>query len=187
MAMLKIDNELADKLALSLTQKPRANLQQLAAMVGISKATLYRIVPTREQLIEALQQQAEQHIREALSTADLSARPYQETLRRLINHILLKKELYIFWTLSLWMDLGDDKPSDLHGYNVTFLTEALEDFFLKGQQAGIFRVDMPAAWLAKSLDYMLYAAAESSQRGEIALLKASELVEKMFTHGAAAG
>ncbi|MBS0849413.1 TetR/AcrR family transcriptional regulator [Citrobacter sp. JGM124] len=184
MVTLKIESELANKLALSLSQKPRANLQQLATMVGISKATLYRIVPTREQLVATLQQQAEQHITDSLLMADLSVPPYLDALSRFIKHILLKKELYIFWTISLGMNSDYGHVSTAHHSATMFLVSPLEAFFLKGQQAGIFRIDMPAVWLAKTLDYLVYAAADSSLRGEIASLKSVELVEKMFIAGA---
>lgn len=187
MVTLKIESKLANRLALSLSQKPRANLQQLATMVGISKATLYRIVPTRELLVATLLRQAEQHIADSLNMADLSATGYLETLSRFIKSILIKKELYILWSTSLWMDLGNDHTPHVYSPDATCLTKPLEAFFLKGQQAGIFRIDMPAAWLAKTLDYLICAAAESSLRGEIASLKSFELVEKMFIAGAVTG
>ncbi|WP_010298975.1 hypothetical protein [Pectobacterium carotovorum] len=181
---LTIEHTLCAKLALAITQKPRANLQQLASMVGVSKATLYRIAPTRELLIDLLHCRAEHHVRESLSIADLTTIFEIESLNRLIRLILTDKELYLFWALTLWMDLGTGKEFSLTGYNPSFLTQALEKFFLEGQQKGVFRVDVPATWLAKSLDYLLYAAAESAQRGEIASLSAPDLVEKLFSHGA---
>ena len=41
-------------LALALVAQPRANLQELARAIGISKATLYRYCRTREELIQRL-------------------------------------------------------------------------------------------------------------------------------------
>lgn len=184
---LLVDTQLSASLALAITQKPRANLQQLATMVGISKATLYRLAPTREGLICLIHAEAERHIQNSLNAADLSSASYEEALSRLIRHILTGKELYLFWSMTLWMDLGTSKDLNVSGYSPSFLTRALEEFFLKGQQAGVFRIDLPATWLAKSLDYMIYAAAESAQRGEIASLSAPELVEKIFYKGAITG
>lgn len=131
-----------------------------------------------------LHARAEKHIQDALVEADLESAPCSDGLKRLINHILTGKELYLFWSLTLWMDLGTGKNFSMKGYSPSFFTKALEAFFLKGQQAGDFRVDVPATWLAKSLDYLIYAAAESAQRGEIASLSAPALVEKVFSTGA---
>lgn len=39
---------------------------------------------------------------------------------------------------------------------------------------------MPARWLAKSHDFLLYAAIESAQRGEIATLGMASMVNKIF-------
>ena len=41
-------------LARALVDRPRASLQEVAAAVGVSKATLYRLCRTRGQLIERL-------------------------------------------------------------------------------------------------------------------------------------
>lgn len=180
------DNSLIAALALAVTKKPRANLQQIAAMAGISKATLYRITPTREQLLEMLYKKAETHIRNSLTDADLYSKHYKEALNCLIKNILAEKELYLFWVSALWIDLGASKEIHLGGYNHSFLTQELELFFKEGQRKGLFCIDMPATWLAKSCDYLIYAAAESTQRGEIGSLSAPDFVEKMFLNGASA-
>ena len=52
--MAEIDDALLSAIAATLLVEPRSSLQALAKAAGISRATLYRISPTREQLVELL-------------------------------------------------------------------------------------------------------------------------------------
>lgn len=183
---IELDDKLAGALALAVSQHPRANLQQLARAAGTSKSTLYRICTTREGVIELLMERTERHMRHALDKADLMQPPFADALRRLTEHLMTGREFYLFWNAALWVNLGDTKDHDMKGYVSSFFSDALEDFFLRGQKAGVFRIDMPARWLAKSYDFLLYAAIESAQRGELATLGMPAIVDKMSLHGASA-
>ncbi|WP_205191731.1 TetR/AcrR family transcriptional regulator [Burkholderia sp. LMG 13014] len=183
---IELDDKLAGALALAVSQHPRANLQQLARAAGTSKGTLYRICTTREGVIDLLMQRAERHMRDALEKADLMQQPFAEALHRLTENLMTGREFYLFWNAALWVNLRDAKDQDMKGYASSFFSDALEDFFLRGQKAGVFRIDMPARWLAKSYDFLLYAAIESAQKGEIATLGMSGIVNKTFLHGASA-
>lgn len=178
-----IDEKLAGALATAVMQKPRANLQQIASMAGISKATLYRISPTRESVIALLTALSREHIENALQRADLSSSSFKDALVCLTEGVMKNRPFYLFWCASLWMDMSDLKNQDMKGYSPSFYSEALESFFLRGQMEGVFRVDLTATWLAKSYDFLLYAAAESAERGEIASVGISDMVCKTFFDG----
>lgn len=181
-----IDERLAGALALAVVQKPRANLQQIARQAGISKATLYRISPTREGLIKMLWDLSSAHMQRALQIADLDRPPFVSALERLTDAAMKGREFYLFWNSALWMDLNDSRQGEVHGYSPSFYSDTLEIFFLNGQKAGVFRIDMSAKWLAKAYDFLLYAAAESAQRGEIALVGMPAMVNMMFMQGGSA-
>jgi len=180
---IEIDAKLAGALALAVAQQPRANLQQIAKSAGISKATLYRISATRDGVIELLMTMADRHMRSSISDSDLDNGQFISALSRLTENLIQQRELYLFWNASLWINLGDTKDQDIKGYSRSFFSDAIERFFLSGQKAGVFRIDMPARWIAKSYDFLLYAAIESAQRGEIASLGIAELVNKTFLSG----
>lgn len=183
---IELDDKLASALALAVSRHPRANLQQLARAAGTSKGTLYRLCPTREGLIDLLMQRVERHMREALEKADLVRRPFADALHCLTEHLMTRREFYLFWNAVLSVDLVAAKSHDTKGCALSFFGDALEDYFLRGQKAGVFRIDMPARWLAKSYGFLLYAAIESARRGEIATLGMSGLVNRIFLHGASA-
>lgn len=178
-----LDDKLAGALALAIAQQPRANLQQIARRAGISKATLYRIAPTREGVIDLLMERAASHLQEALIKADLANLPFADALRRLTTNVIRGGAFYLFWNAAQWVRMLDKKENDEETALPSFYGEALEEFFLRGQKSGVFRVDMPAKWLVKSYDYLLYAAVESAQSGEIATVGMAVMVEKTFLSG----
>lgn len=181
-----LDDKLAGALALAIARQPRANLQQIAKRAGISKATLYRISPTREGIIDLLMERSTKHLQHALEQADLAEPPYALALSRLTANVIRGGDFYLFWNASQWLRMLDDA-----GWGETeipsFYGVALEQFFLRGQKAGAFRIDMPAKWLVKSYDYLLYAAVESALRGEIASVGMAALVDKTFLSGVSEG
>lgn len=177
-----LDDKLASALAIAIAHQPRANLQQIARRAGISKATLYRIAPTREGVIDLLMERATRHLEDALEKAELSEPPFALALSRLTANVIRGGAFYLFWNAAQWVRMLDDK--DLEDAALpSFYGAALEDFFLRGQKAGAFRIDMPARWLVKSYDYLLYAAVESAQRGEIASVGMAAMVDRTFLAG----
>lgn len=179
-----LDEKLAAGLATALAYSPRANLQQIAKSAGISKATLYRIAPTREGLVEMLMERAINHLEAALDAADLASPPFPAALKRLTDRVMTHRGFYLFWNSAQWEYVINAKTVEPENPLPLFYGRALEDFFLRGQQAGAFRIDMPAKWLAKSYDYLIHAAADAAQRGEVAPVGMSEMVQKMFLQGA---
>lgn len=178
-----LNDQLAGALAIAIAQAPRANLQYIAERAGISKATLYRISPTREGLIEMLLERSTKHLQDALFNAELHIPPYPDALLRLTEKLVQGRNFYMFWNAAHWIQMLDAKGETLD--IPSFYGEALEEFFLKGQCTGVFRIDMAAKWLTKAYDYMLFAAVESAERGEIATVGMAPMVMKMFLNGAA--
>lgn len=178
-----LDDKLASALAIALAQKPRANLQKIAKSAGISKATLYRISPTREGVVELLMERATKNLQDALIKADLASPPFMEALGRLTESVIEGRAFYLFWNAAQWVQMLDDKDLDMQAPMPSFYGDALEEFFLRGQKAGVFRVDMPAKWLVKAYDFLLYAAVESAQKGEIATVGMGAMVDRTFLQG----
>lgn len=180
-----LDDTLAGALALAIAQRPRANLQQIAKSAGISKATLNRIAPTRKAVIAMLMERATTHLQEALAKADLATPPFADALSRLTANVVQGRAFFIFWNTAQWVQVIDDQvDTDAEEPLPSFYGEALEEFFLRGQKAGVFRIDLPARWLVKAYDFLLYAAVESANRGEIATVGMESLVDKTFLRGA---
>ncbi|MBN9460894.1 MAG: TetR family transcriptional regulator [Burkholderiales bacterium] len=173
------DNRLLASLALALVDQPRANLQELARAVGVSKATLYRFCRTREQLVERLVAHATRLIGEAIQAAGLDAGPPLEALKRLTANNVEHRELTAF-LIYYW------KPdSALEACPHIDWEAALDAFFLRGQQEGVFRIDVPAPALTEIWVSILLGLVEAERRGRIARAGLPALVERAFLEGAA--
>ncbi|THF61264.1 TetR/AcrR family transcriptional regulator [Pseudothauera rhizosphaerae] len=173
------DGRILAALALALVDRPRASLQELAGAIGISKTTLYRFCRTREQLIERLINHATQVISETLRKAELEQGGPLEGLRRLLANSLEHRELTAF-LMYYWKD-ASVTPSEEAEWNAT-----LDAFFLRGQQAGMFRIDIAAPALTEIWVNILVGLMDAERRGRVARSGLAALVERAFLYGAAA-
>lgn len=173
------DARLMAALAQAMVETPRATLQDLAKAVGVSKATLYRFCRTREQLLERLVSYSKEKVGECISAAQLEVGTPLEALRRLNAHNLEHKELVAF-LMYYWKD-GTQDPDVEASWEVL-----LDNFFLRGQESGVFRIDLSAAVLTELWVTTLLGLVDAERRGRIARAGLPALLEKAFLHGIAA-
>jgi len=172
------DNRILPALALALVDNPRATLQELAKAVGISKATLYRFCRTREQLIERLMSHSAEVFNQVLHMSDLESGPSLEGLKRLIANNMEHRELTVFLMYYWWKADSADSDAEAGWQN------ALDAFFLRGQQQGVFRIDIPAPTLTEIWGSIMIGLVDAERRGRVARAGLSVLIETAFLHGA---
>ncbi len=172
------DNRVLAALAAALVDKPRATLQELAAAIGVSKATLYRFCRTREQLVEQLIHHSIEVFDEAILSADLESAPPLEALSRLIAANLEHRELTTF-LVRHWEEMAATGAQECGQGEA-----ALDAFFLRGQQQGVFRIDIGAAALTEIWTSILIGLVEAERRGRVARAGLAALVERAFLQGA---
>lgn len=181
MSTVTIDEKLLQGLARAVVEQPRATLQELARTVGISKATLYRLCPTREALIQQLLDHATLLMWRVLEDAGLETGTPAAALTRLVELHLAHRDFMNF-LMRYWQPqpvLGSD------GYDAWQKHDArLDAFFLSGQKAGVFRIDMSAACLTDAFINLLFGMAESERRGRVARLDLPLIIERLFLQGA---
>ena len=184
--MSKDDVQLLRALALALARYPRSTLQQLATHAGVSKATLYRMAPTREEVVERIVDHASEVLEQAFDNAGLEDQAPLQALRNLTAALVEIRQFFAFLLMNHWlthMDRGQDphESEECQRY-----IRRMHAFFARGQEAGVFRADVPVLWLARSYDFMLFGMMESEQRGDIEPEAMVELIEHMFLGGALA-
>lgn len=175
----KDDHKLLTALAAAFVKKPRSSLQELAAAVGVSKATLYRFSATRELLIERLLNYGVARVGANIASSALETAPPLEALRALTAKSLEMPEITSFmvnyWELDWEPGIAVSGEWD----------RALDAFFLRGQQEGVFRIDIPAATLTELWVSILTGLLDAEQRGRIARVGLLDVMERAFLHGAA--
>ncbi|EOX3353678.1 hypothetical protein ACPFTX_002647 [Vibrio cholerae] len=178
-----MDKKISSSLSIAFAKKPRASLNEIAKFSGISKATLYRISSKRDELIKSLATIAANNLKEALVKSQLYSGSYDDGIRRLTKNIIDVGPYYIFWNSYKWTDISEGENDFFGEVSPSFYAETLEDFFLSGQKAGFFQLEMSAKWLANAYEYLLFAAIESAYHGQVAKVGIEYLVTETFLRG----
>lgn len=173
------DGGLLASLALAMVERPRASLQELAKAVGVSKATLYRFCRTREQLVDRLLRHSTVKLTEAIETAQLQEAHPLEALKQLNANNLQHRELTSF-LMYYWKDYSTDSDADVQW------EARMDAFFLRGQQQGVFRIDIAAPALTEIWVALLLGLVDAERRGRIARVGMPALMERVFLRGVAA-
>ncbi len=142
MTLISHDERLIKALAVAIVDRPRAMLKELAEAAGVSKATLHRFCGTRDNLVQMLEDHGETVLNQIIQACDLEHAEPLEALQRLIKEHLTHRELLVFLVFQYRPDFLDP-----HGEGARWQSylEALDAFFLRGQQKGVFRIDITAA------------------------------------------
>lgn len=183
MTLISHDERLIKALAVAIVDRPRATLKELAEAAGVSKATLHRFCGTRDNLVQMLEDHGETVLNQIIQACDLEHAEPLEALQRLIKEHLTHRELLVFLVFQYRPDFLDP-----HGEGARWQSylEALDAFFLRGQQKGVFRIDITAAVFTELFITLVYGMVDAERRGRAASSNSAHTLEQMFLHGALA-
>lgn len=183
MTLISHDERLIKALAVAIVDRPRATLKELAEAAGVSKATLHRFCGTRDNLVQMLEDHGETVLNQIIQACDLEHAEPLEALQRLIKEHLTHRELLVFLVFQYRPDFLDP-----HGEGARWQSylEALDAFFLRGQQKGVFRIDITAAVFTELFITLVYGMVDAERRGRAASSNSAHTLEQMFLHGARA-
>jgi AcrR family transcriptional regulator len=144
----------------ALAVDPEAGMAGIARRAGGVRATVYVHFPTREALIEAVTRHAIAEVGAVIEAAEPDRGEPAEALARLVA--------------TAWRTMGRHHPivainarrppgelDDMHGPVLERLAPLIE----RGQAAGVFRPDVPAAWHLAMVLALVHAASGALQAG----------------------
>lgn len=175
------DEQMLKSLTMAVVNRPRATMKELAQLAGMSKATLHRYCGTRENLGQRLEEYAESTLNLIIRSAGLQHLQPLDALRRLIREHLAHRELLAFLMAQYRPDFLDFERGDTRWQ---FYLAALDEFFLRGQQRGLFRIDITAAIFTELFITLVYGLVDAEQRGRAANAESARTLEQMLLHGA---
>src|SRR6218665_1939570 len=178
------DEKLLKALAVAIVDRPRGTFKDIAQAAGISKATLNRFCGTRDNLIEILLNHGSDVMNRVISDAELQHLPPLEALQRLIDLHLAHRELMAFLIVQWRPDFLDLEQGDQRWL---LYSDALDAFSLRGQELGVFRIDIAAAALTEVFASVLYGLVDAERRGRVARSGMATLIEAAFLGGVAKG
>ncbi len=163
---MSIDREkLLYALAAVLTDQPRLPMELVAQQVGVSRATLHRMFPSREAVLAAVLQMALEVGLRTIEEAELERGPADRALARFIEKALSHGALHLF----LATDRGERcAASDATEARWDPHRRRILALFQRGQEEGTLRVDLSAQWMMDAMAALMFAVAESTRTGRLA-------------------
>lgn len=178
--LMAIDRDAVLKAAVGvLSRQPTAHLDEIARAAGISRASLHRIFPGREALIREVGLLGLRRYNSALDTAAIETGDTAEALRRLIDLLVPDAALCAF--LAGENQLFDDPELCALWEEQDARVRA---FFLRGQQEGAFRIELPAGWLSEAFFDLLAGVGWAVQDGRLAPRDSAFALTELFLGGA---
>ena len=155
-----------------LALRPAASMEDLAAAAGISRATLFRRFPSRAALVSALSERAVSAYIDAVDRARPEQGPPPEALRRVLAELVPLAPVYGLLVLQPLDEQIERGLLDRAREGDQRLTRLVA----RGQEAGHFRLDLPADWVLTAITWLVVGAADGLRLGLVAPARTEHLV-----------
>lgn len=154
-----------------LSRDPDATVDDIAKAAGVGRMTLYGHFRTRPDLVDAAMADALRAGEETLSGVDLDGDARDAMTRLLRSSWSLVNESAAL-LIAAQKALPEGRVRELH----SSAADRVEDLIRRGQEQGVFRTDLPTAWLVNAMQYLLHGAAEEIRLGRIDAADAAPIV-----------
>jgi AcrR family transcriptional regulator len=147
----------------ALASDPESSMSEIARRAGVVRATIYVHFPTRTALLDAVMDYAVADVAEATRLAEPERGEPREALERVL--LATWRELDRFHAL-LAINTARLSAEELHRRHLPVLTQ-LAPLIERGQEAGIFRGDLPVSWHLAVIRAIVHTASREVQGGRL--------------------
>jgi TetR/AcrR family transcriptional repressor of mexCD-oprJ operon len=162
-----------------LSRQPSAAMDEIARAAGISRATLHRMFPGRDALLHEVAGLALRRMSAALDAAAIDEGDPVAAVRRLADAVVPDAATAAFLT-------GENRLFENAEICAAWerMDARVAALFLRGQQSGAFRVELPAAWLSEAFFDLLAGVGWAVQEGRLAPRDSTLALTELFLGGA---
>ncbi len=162
-----------------LTRKATATMDEVARAAGIGRATLHRHFAGRDALVRALEGLGLQELEAALDAARIDEGPEDEAVRRLVAAVEPVGPLLSFLVTENQLFEGDQQNE---GW--ARIDTRVSALFRRGQENGVFRIDLTPAWLTEAFYGLVGSGAWAVQDGRVAAKDFQYMIVELLLGGA---
>ncbi|MER7517546.1 helix-turn-helix domain-containing protein [Streptomyces sp. NPDC126499] len=162
-----------------LSRKATATMDEVARAAGIGRATLHRQFAGRDALIRALEQMCIEETEGALDAARIDEGPADEAVRRLVGASEPVAPLLAFLVTENQLFEGDQQNE---GW--ARLDARIAGLFRRGQEEGVFRIDLTPAWLSEAFYGLVGSGAWAIADGRVAAKDYQYMIAELLLGGA---
>ena len=163
-------------------------MSEIADRVGIGRTTLYRMFPSKEDLIREAALDSISRMKNALNTSsisnafakDASDIESDKAITSLLELLVPMGPRLMFLLRLPHQDLGEEIEK-----GAFFVDSTLRTAISRGQALGRFRSDFSTKWILDCLYSTLYIACLGVDSGDLAPKGAAKLVLSSWLHGSA--
>jgi AcrR family transcriptional regulator len=173
-----------DAAAQVLARDAAAGMAEIATAAGLGRATLYRHFPARDELIEALHEQAFADAGLAIASCRLDDGPVLDTLRRVVAALLeVAVRYHILFDDSFLQRTHSERQAERRERLAAPIARLVE----RGQRQGELAAGMPARWVGDALGSLLLTGVRKVVEGELTHEQARALAATTLLDGVRAG
>ncbi|MCL7459005.1 TetR/AcrR family transcriptional regulator [Micromonospora echinofusca] len=156
-----------------LSRDPDASVSEIAQAARVGRVTLYGHFPSRDALVEAALTRVLAEGEELLAGLDLTGDP-RDALRVLIRSswLLIAQSSAVLEAAQA--SLPPERVHELHAEPA----RRVDQLIRRGQDEGVFRVDLPASWLTSVLHHIMKGAAVDVASGQVDRADAPRLISE---------
>jgi len=140
-----------------------ASMAEIARRAGVVRATIYVHFPTREALLDAVTERALAEAAAVIAAAEPDRGDPADALRRVVRATWRTLGRY---HALVAINTGAQPPEALRHRHGTVL-RSLAPLIERGQAAGAFRAEVPAAWHLSMLLALVHAASAELRAGRV--------------------
>jgi AcrR family transcriptional regulator len=156
-----------------LSRRPDASLAEVARACGLTRTTVYAHFANREELLEALVRRAVDGAVAAIAGSDPNHGPADEALLRVIATSWHQVAAFAP-LLSTASEVLGERMRDLHAP----VLDRVGALVRRGRGEGVFRRDVPEAWLLSTYFALVHAAGHDVAAGALAADEAEQALQR---------
>ncbi|MGW1782625.1 TetR/AcrR family transcriptional regulator [Streptomyces sp. NPDC002143] len=152
-----------------LGRNPEASLSEIARAAGVGRVTLYAHFASRAEVVDAAMSRAVDRGNEALDSVDLAGDPLLALARYVAAgwHLVDQAQALL---AAAQRELSAGRIRELHNGPAA----RVEALLARGRAEGVFRTDLPIAWLVNVLHTVMHSASEEIRAGRLTADRAAD-------------